>query len=118
MKKMIVCGILLLISVFLVLPASAVTEEHPHNGSHCVCGGSAEGVHDHSCANIEWSAMPTDTKDFGKLADGNYYLTQDMTITGVTAFTGKKLTICLNGYDICFWLCKAGFCDKYLRLLR
>ena len=100
MKKMIVCCILLLISVFLVLPASAATEEHPHNGSHCVCGGSAEGVHDHSCANIEWSAMPTDTKDFGKLANGNYYLTQDMTITGVTAFTGKKLTICLNGYDI------------------
>ena len=100
MKKTITCIILLLLIGLLVMPASAATEEHPHSGNHCVCGGSAVGVHDHSCANISWQAMPTDTKDFSKLADGNYYLTQDMTITGATAFTGKKLTICLNGYDI------------------
>ena len=65
--------------------------------------------------------MPTDTKNLTNLADGNYYLTQDLTITAISSLTGKKLTICLNGYDInttagaVFGYTKAGsvinFCD-------
>ena len=121
MKKMIVCGILLLISVFLVLPASAATEEHPHNGSHCVCGGSAVGNHDHVCANITWKPMPASTTNLSELSSGNYYLTQDVTITATTNTTNLKLTICLNGYDITTEAtavigtmkagCELNFCD-------
>ena len=100
MKKTSLILIIALLVGLMAFQASAAEAGHPHRGDHCVCGGSAVSVHDHSCANIKWQAMPTDTKDFAKLADGNYYLTKDMTITDVTSFTGKKLTICLNGYDI------------------
>ena len=115
----------LLVIVVLLMGALAVCagaeEAHPHNGDHCVCGGSAVGNHDHVCENITWKPMPTSTTDLSKLASGNYYLTQDLVITSITSTTNLKITICLNGYDITtettavFGVMKAGcvinFCD-------
>ena len=100
MRKLFISTIIALFLGLLAFSASAAETNHPHQGDHCVCGGSAVGIRDHACADIQWQPMPTDTANFAKLASGNYYLTQDLTITSVTNFTNKQLTICLNGYDI------------------
>lgn len=67
---------------------------------HCVCGNCAEGVGDHSCAGITYTAIPAGTTNLGSLKAGNYYLTGDITVTGVTNFSNKDVKICLNGYSI------------------
>lgn len=100
MKKTILLLILVLVVGLLVIPAGAETENHPHNGSHCVCGGSAVGNHDHVCADIAWQPLPTDITNLSNLKSGNYYLTQDLTITATSNVTDVTLSICLNGYDI------------------
>ncbi len=121
MKKPILLLILVLVVCLLAIPAGAQTENHPHNGDHCVCGGSAVGNHDHVCEDITWQPLPTDTTNLSKLASGNYYLTQDLTVTAISNMEKLQLSICLNGYDIdtsasaVFGLAKAGcvinFCD-------
>ena len=121
MKKLFWMLIMVLLVTALAVSASAATEEHPHNSDHCVCGGSAVGNHDHVCANITWKPMPANTTNLSNLASGNYYLTQDMTITAITSVTDLKLTICLNGYDITTTAnavigtmkagCELNFCD-------
>ena len=121
MKKFMPLLILLLVMVLLTVPAGAETENHPHNGNHCVCGGSAVGNHDHVCADIPWQPLPTNTTNLSTLKSGNYYLTQDLKITGTTSKTNLKLTICLNGYDITTEAtavigtmkagCELNFCD-------
>lgn len=100
MRKIVMAVALALLLSIFAFNAFAAEEVHPHQGNHCVCGGSAVGVEDHTCTDLQWKPMPTNIKDFANLPDGNYYLTRDLTITGVTSFTNKKLTICLNGYNI------------------
>ena len=121
MKKLFWMLIVVLLVTALAVSASAATDEHPHNGDHCVCGGSAVGNHDHTCKDITWTAMPTNTTNLSSLSSGNYYLTQDLKITGTTSKTNLKLTICLNGYDITTEAtavigtmkagCELNFCD-------
>ena len=67
---------------------------------HCVCGSCAEGVGNHSCAGITYTAIPAGTTNLGTLKNGNYYLTGDIVATGITSFTDKNINICLNGYSI------------------
>ena len=67
---------------------------------HCVCGNCAQGVANHSCAGITYTAIPAGTTDLGKLKAGNYYLTGNIVATGVTNFSNKDVKICLNGYSI------------------
>lgn len=67
---------------------------------HCVCGGSARGVEDHSCQTVVYTALPAVT-DLSKLSSGHYYLTGDVTVSGNSNWTKKQnVSICLNGYDI------------------
>ena len=120
MKRLFLLFIVVLLMGALAVCAGA-EEAHPHTGNHCVCGGSAVGNHDHVCADIVWQPMPVDTTNLSKLPSGNYYLTQDLTVTAITSTTDLKLTVCLNGYDITtettavFGIMKAGcvinFCD-------
>ena len=67
---------------------------------HCVCGNCAEGVGNHNCEGITYTAIPAGTTDLGALKSGNYYLTGDIVATGVTNFSNKNVKICLNGYSI------------------
>jgi len=94
------------------------------HGDHCLCGGSAVGVHGHECADIQWTPMSEalaaigksmSAADFGKLPSGYYYLDGDVTSTtvnspaaGTADNPSQQLVICLNGYDI-----KAGSSMKY-----
>ena len=98
MKKLTLLLLLALLVGLLALPVSA-QEAHPHSGSHCVCGGSAVDNHDHVCADVTWQPVADGIKSFAYLADGNYYLTEDITVTERKTFFGK-VTICLNGYNI------------------
>lgn len=123
MKKTWLCLIaVLVLAVGLSIGVSASEESHPHQGAHCVCGGGAVGVGDHTqCENIEWTPLSQalkaagctmTTADFGKLPSGNYYLDGDVTVTGTTSLGSKSdslattadktvsLSICLNGYNI------------------
>ncbi len=106
MKKIsIFLVIVLLISLF-ALQAGATEETRVHAGRHCVCGGSAVEVEDHVCNNLPWKRLPEGTTDFSQLANGNYYLTGDVTVTQTVTngtdspWKDKKLNLCLNGYDI------------------
>lgn len=98
MKKMTLLLLLVLVVGLLALPVSA-QEAHPHSGSHCICGGSAVGNHDHACADVTWQPLSDGFKSFSTLASGNYYLTEDVTVTDPKAITAN-LTVCLNGYNI------------------
>lgn len=102
----------------LCMPASAA-ETHT---DHCVCGGAAAGVGDHTqCADITWTplsqaldgvGLTMSTADFSKLPSGNYYLDGDVTVTG-SGYIGSKsnnlateptkiinMNLCLNGHSI------------------
>ena len=64
MKKIL---LLLLLTLCMVLCFAAFTvsaEETEH--VHCVCGGSAVGVHDHECADIEWKPLSEALEALGK----------------------------------------------------
>ena len=63
----------------------------------CVCGGKAVGVGDHKCENVLWTAwtsastLPT--------TSGNYYLTKNVTASGVAFKNAGTINIDLNGFD-------------------
>ncbi len=80
---------------------SGVTPPVTTTHTHCVCGGSAEGVMDHTCdETTEWSPI-SGSVDFGTLASGNYYLEGDVTVSACTSIKQDvQLNICLNGNDI------------------
>ena len=99
MKKCSLLLLLVLVVGLLVLPVSAQEANHPHSGSHCVCGGSAVDNHDHVCENVTWTPLSDGFGSFSALASGNYYLTEDVTVTAPKAIV-NKLSICLNGYNI------------------
>ncbi len=68
---------------------------------HCVCGGSAVGIHDsHSCRDIQWQPLSAATTDFGSLQSGSYYLLEDVQITSLKEIKDKTLSICLNGHKV------------------
>ena len=114
MKRTLLALLLTLVMV-VCFTAFAASAEETH-ADHCVCGGSAVGVHDHECANIEWKPLSEalaaigkdmNNVDFGKLPSGYYYLDGDVTATtinspaaGTANNPGQQLVICLNGYDI------------------
>ena len=119
MKKTLLALLLVLcmLVTFTAFTASAeeteaVPEETAETATHthCVCGGSAVGVHDHQCADIVWTplsealtgvGLTMQTADFGKLPSGNYYLDGDVTVANDTYFTNKQqINICLNGHSI------------------
>ena len=112
--------LLLVFSLLLCLPLAVQATEEGHN--HCVCGGAAESVGDHTqCEAVEWLPLSRamedlgctmETADFGLLPDGYYYLDADVTVTG-TSGIGKmpdelatapsevsNIAICLNGHSI------------------
>lgn len=119
MKKLILILVALVALVpVLCMPASA-SQTHE---DHCVCGGAAVGVGDHTkCDNVEWKplskaleavGLTMSTANFGKLSSGHYYLDGDVTVTAADAIGGKandlvttpnktvELVICLNGHSI------------------
>jgi len=63
----------------------------------CACGGKAVGVGDHKCENVLWTAwtsgstLPT--------TSGNYYLTKNVTASGVAFKNAGTINIDLNGFD-------------------
>lgn len=75
---------------------------YPH--THCVCGGNAVGVGDHTqCENITWTAWGGSDMDSNtdgiQLTTGNYYLTNDIESTGSIQIVGD-VKLCLNGKTI------------------
>jgi len=72
--------------------------------THCVCGGSATGIHDHTCNDsVMWRPFPDNTTNLADLGSGDYYLTKDVQITGASALGNKSkvtLNIDLNGYKL------------------
>ena len=92
-KKLLVIflAITLLVCV-LIFPASAENETR----TQCVCGGKAVGKTGHTCENVTFEPW-TSTTSMPK--SGNYYLTDDVTITSYLLPTGD-LNIDLNGHNI------------------
>ena len=103
MKKLLT--VLLAVMLLLCLPLAAQAEEPAHT-DHCVCGGAAVGVGDHTqCENVAWTPISEafaavgcsmDKANFGKLPDGYYYLDGDVTVT-VSGAIGAQKTVTVDG---------------------
>ncbi len=73
-----------------------VSKYPPH--VHCLCNGTITGEAYHTCGDVtfqpwtETTSLPT---------DGNFYLTEDVTVSAITEITDNKtLNLCLNGHTI------------------
>ena len=110
MKMKLLSLLLILVLVVGVGTLTAMAEETHTN--HCVCGGTCDGVGDHSCADsgvIEnWTPFSesvleydSETKTYS-LPTGNYYLTGQTVITGksLTIMPGAEVTFCLHGQEM------------------
>ena len=117
MRKFLLGFVMVLLVCCMCVAASA--QEHEN---HCVCGGAAVGVGDHTqCADITWQPLSEalksigqtmDAADFGYLPSGNYYLDGNVTVKKASAIGYKKdnlalqpddianINLCLNGYTI------------------
>ena len=81
--------------------AATETAQAEAHTDHCICGGAPTGAAaQHSCETLTWQPLPEGTTDFGKLSSGNYYLTGDVNVTGVTNIVDKTVRLCLNGFNI------------------
>ncbi len=96
----------LLIALTLVLGLMAVTpmithasSAEPPAHSHCICGGKAFGVGDHTCSPdaIDWQPHSSANNLPGS---GSYYLTTDVRLN--SDFPIQNLDLCLNGHTITF----------------
>jgi len=72
-------------------------EPIPVHQNHPLCGDSActNAVH---AVNSSWIAV-ADQAGLAAMADGNYYLTNDITLSEALPFSGRA-TLCLNGHKI------------------
>ncbi len=107
---------LLILAVLLAfgLSVAASAAESETHTDHCLCGGAAQGVGDHTeCETVTWTpisqafeevGLTMSTANFGVLPSGNYYLDGDVTVTKVsgigTSTTPIEISICLNGHSI------------------
>lgn len=93
MRKRILAFALALIMMASLSAFPAMAED---TRSQCACGGKAVGKPDHTCENItfepwiETDSLPT---------EGNYYLTENVTIAATRGITGD-LKLDLNGHSI------------------
>ena len=81
---------------------------------HCVCLGELKEASYHSCEEVLFKDLNKEvqkirdeqalgfTAAFKKLPSGNYYLSQDITVTSeqINVAANQNLTICLNGHTI------------------
>ena len=118
MRKILLSIVMILLVCCLCAGVSA-QEQHE---DHCICGGAAVGVGDHTeCADITWIPLSEalkelgqtmDAVDFGYLPTGNYYLDGNVTVKKISVIGYKKsslatepddianINLCLNGYSI------------------
>jgi len=90
-----ILSILIVLAVLIgvsVLSVSAAGETR----TQCECGGTAVGKFNHTCQNITYQPWPETTS---LPASGNYYLTDDVTISQTQVISGT-LRLDLNGKDI------------------
>ena len=68
----------------------------PH--THCVCGGDANGMPEHTCADVDW----TPWTGLSNVTDGgHYYLTADINGDFMNWAEGNKnFSLCLNGHNV------------------
>ncbi len=112
MKKTAISLILALAMVLSFVLVAAPQAQAAGHTTHCVCGGKAAGVGDHTaCANLtgEWIDLNAYVNDTANQVDGspqlkagNYYLSADLQLTKQMAIAeeGIEVTICLNGFEV------------------
>lgn len=119
MKRMILSLLALcLLAGLLALETPNVHAADTH--SHCVCGGSAVGVADHQCQEVQWTPLSSVVKlsdvDWKNVPSGHYYLDGNVKVTTTTdgnsigsseknaddTYTAetRQVSLCLNGYNI------------------
>lgn len=93
MNKRLFAFLLALVMVIACIPMAAFAAD---TRTQCVCGGKAVGKTGHTCEEVTFEPW-TSTTSLPR--SGNYYLTDDVTITGYLLPTGD-LNIDLNGHSI------------------
>ena len=95
-------ALVLLVGLLAVtVGATEESETETTHADHCVCGGHALGMTNHSCdSNITWQAWT----DGSKLptTPGNYYLDVDVSFSATkeTSAVGETVNLCLNGHTV------------------
>lgn len=70
---------------------------------HCVCGGHASGMTDHTCETVGYQAWGNTDAEKTSLPSeaGNYYLVSDITLSATWTNTAStEVNLCLNGHNI------------------
>lgn len=70
---------------------------------HCVCGDHANGMKNHTCATVEYTAWGNTDAEKASLPTtaGNYYLVSDITLSAAQKISsGVTVSLCLNGHSI------------------
>ena len=113
MKKTAISLILALAMVLSFVLVAAPQAQAAGHTTHCVCGGKAAGVGDHTaCANVTetWvdlnayvnDAANKDADGYAPLKAGAYYLSADLQLEKQLKpiDDGVEITICLNGFEL------------------
>ena len=104
MKRVILCLLTLcLLAGFITTISGEAKAAEALVHSHCVCGGTANGVGDHICTQSEtWTPWDGTTA----LADGGHYYLHDADGDGViklastVKINGIRVSLCLNGVEL------------------
>lgn len=93
MRKNVLLIALVLIVMVSLLALPAMAED---SRSQCVCGGKATGKTGHTCEEVTFEPWTSTTS---LPSSGNYYLTDNVTITNYRTLSGN-LNLDLNGHNI------------------
>ena len=85
--------------IYVITAAEKPVPQSKHQ-NHCVCGGAAKDMENHSCSTVEqWYAFDEKTELSG--SDSYYCLTKDVTLTQtLTINKGQNVVLCLNGHKL------------------
>ena len=84
--------------IYVITAAAEPVAEQIHK-THCVCGGLAEGMGEHTCESVaQWYTFNEKTQ----IANGgNYCLTADVTLNQMISIKdGQTVVLCLNGHKL------------------
>ena len=103
MKRTVISLMLALAMVFSLVLVVAPQAQAAEHQDHCVCGGKWTGSAEyHTCATVTgWTPLSNDDLALSPaLMEGNYYLTEDITLVSPLTVMDGNVVLCLNGFDL------------------
>ena len=97
MTKRLLSLMLALMMVLSMLPVVGVSAEGTEH-VHCLCG--EETTKGNTCEECKTEAVVWEATDSLPTADGNYYLTGDVSAAAQFLNNNEKISLCLHGHKV------------------